>query len=51
MKKEAIDRNGVVENGHGTDGLNVRRPVYQLEDLNRDTEYETPHTTCNVHRL
>jgi solute carrier family 26 protein len=35
----------VVENGHGTDGLNVRRPVYQLEDLNRDTEYETPHTT------
>lgn len=39
----------VVENGHGA--LHVRhsvhRPVYQLEDLNRDTDYETPHHTCN----
>ncbi|XP_008201712.1 prestin isoform X1 [Tribolium castaneum] len=33
----------VLENG--TAGLSVRRPVYQLEDLNRDTDYETPHTT------
>ncbi|XP_044260384.1 prestin-like isoform X1 [Tribolium madens] len=34
----------VVENGMSA-GLSVRRPVYQLEDLNRDTDYETPHTT------
>ncbi|EFA05376.1 prestin isoform X2 [Tribolium castaneum] len=43
MKKSNTDLNGVLENG--TAGLSVRRPVYQLEDLNRDTDYETPHTT------
>ncbi|XP_044260385.1 prestin-like isoform X2 [Tribolium madens] len=44
MKKDITDLNGVVENGMSA-GLSVRRPVYQLEDLNRDTDYETPHTT------
>lgn len=26
--------------------LQIERPVYQIEELNRDQLYEKPHTTC-----
>lgn len=41
----------IMKNGYdGSTPLQIERPVYQIEELNRDHLYEKPYTTSKYHK-